>query len=470
MPVEAEKLNITHDSRALVAVRRDGLLPLSLAQSRLWLVKRQGLAKTVAPEAPFEWHLQGRLDCNALTHAIYEISQRQESLRTRFHVTDATPRQLIDCPPVQLSFLELASHDERDREEALRALRLAYLQERFDLTTGPLFWARLLLLGSDRSILFMKVHHIIYDGWSHGVFIRELNTLYAAFARGIPHSPPVPPLAVQYADFAIWQRQHLNSAHLAHQLQYWRRRLAGLQVLRLTDRRRNSLSASSGARLALAIGRELTQRLRELARHERVTLYMVLLSAFQTLLACFTGQSDVAVATPVAGRIHPKTEPIIGFFLNVLAMRSDLSADPSFRNLLQQVRQTSLDGHAHQDIPYEQLTEQLGGRPPHRFPPLCQVQFIWQNVVNSSLTLSGVTSSAVPAQRPMARFDLTLELRDEPNELPGHLHYAPDLFEAHTIERIRLHFIRILAAVAADPDRRVSELDFDSLQEYRAAI
>lgn len=434
---------------------RDGPVPASFAQSRMWLVKRLGLAIQTGAATPFEWQLSGKLDPYTLRRAFSELAQRQDSLRTRFQVVDGIPHQFVDCPAVQLDLIDLQGLDGRQQAARVDAVRRQQAHTVFDLARGPLLRAQLMMLSGHASILLLKMHHIIYDGWSFGVLVRELSQLYNAFAHGESHSP-LPALPIQYVDYAIWQRKWLRGEMFAKQLLYWKRQLAGLPVLQLpTDRPRPPRRSFVGARVPLTVPGELTRALRGLARQERVTLYMLLLAALQLALSRWSGQTDIAVASPTAGRIHRKTEAIIGFFLNVLVMRTDLTGDPSFRALLARVRRVTLEADTHQHVPFERLILKLATeRDPSRHP-LCQVQFNCQNLSVQALDFPGVTARAIPAEHLTARYDLTLDLTEGPEEFSGHLDYATDLFEAATVERFARQFVGLLEAVVADPECRM---------------
>lgn len=431
---------------------RDGPAPVSLAQSRLWLVKRLGLSRATGPSTPFEWQLLGKLDPAALARSFSELSHRQEGLRTRFQIIDGIAYQLADGPAARLRLIDLTGLDEHRQATLVRDARRQQALTGFDLARGPLLRAQLVMLSEHHNVLLLKMHHIIYDGWSFGVLVRELSGLYTAFARGELRSP-LPALPIQYADYAIWQRKWLRGKLFTDQMRYWKGQLAGLPALHLpTDHPRPPRPSFEGARVPLTIGDELTQALRGLARRERVTLYMLLLAALQLALSQWSGQTDIAVASPTAGRIHRKTEAIIGFFLNVLVMRTDLSGDPSFRTLLSRVRQVTLEADAHQHVPFERLITQLvSERDPSRHP-LCQVQFNCQNLSVPTLEFPGVTARAMAAERLTERYDLTLDLTEAPERLYGYLGYATDLFEAITIERFGRQLVGVLEAVVRDPD------------------
>jgi aspartate racemase len=305
------------------------------------------------------------------------------------------------------------------------------------------------------------MHHIISDGWSTGVLFRELNALYAALANNRPS--PLPELPIQYADYAVWQRQWLQGEVLEQQLAYWRQQLAGVPVLELpTDRPRPTVKTSQGARQYFVLPENLGQALRALSQREGGTLFMTLLAAFQALLCRYTGQKDIVVGTPMAGRTRAETEPLIGFFLNTLVLRTDLSGNPSFRELLRQVREVCLGAYAHQDIPFEKLVEELQPRRDLSRTPLFQVMFTLQEAAGAgpdqNRGAAPLVMNPLKVERATAKFDLMLTVRDRGKALTGMVEYSTDLFEAASIERMWGHFQTLLEGLVADPNRRLSEL------------
>jgi len=445
---------------------RDGPIPVSFPQSRLWLVRRLHLVRTVGPEMPFEWQLTGKLDAAALARAFAELSRRHEILRTHFQVVNGMPRQVIaesnearpDSSGVRLESVDLSHLTAFRQQAALRMLRQQEAFHRFDLASGPLMRVRLITFSDQHHVLLLKTHHIIYDGWSHWVLLRELSALYYTFARGECRSP-LPDLPVQYADYAIWQRSWLRGSVVEHELEYWARRLMELPTLQLpTDRARPERASFAGARLAVEIPRQLSSDLRELARRARVTLYMVLLAGFQVLLSRCSGQSRIAVGSPTAGRVHPDTEGLIGFFVNTLVLCADIPADASFQTLLEQTRQVTLDAAAHQHVPLEKLILEFARGRAGAGQPFFQAQLIWQNFPTPQLLLPELTAVPCGGERLTARYDLTLELADLLGRLSGHLSYATDLFEARTIERLRTQLLGLFATIVANPTRRLAEL------------
>jgi hypothetical protein len=438
---------------------REGPVPISCTQERLWLVARLRLVRRAGYDWPTEVRLSGRLDVAALLRALTEITARHQTLRTRFQMVSGVPHQLIDPPcPCALPTVDLSILDEQSRSIERRRICRHEARARFDLTRGPLLRLRLLRASEDEHVLLIKVHHVIFDGWSLAVLMRELSALYSAFSRGDAASP-LPALPIQYADYSLWQRQLLQGERFERQLFYWKERLAGVKVLQLpTDRPRPRTPSFAGARLAVQFSKELTMALQSLARREGATLYMVLLAAFQLLLSHWSGQTDIAVGSPIAGRTHRKTETLIGFFLNIVVVRAELSADPTFLSLLAQVRKLALDAYAHQDLPFERLLVELGMEWDPSRHPIFQAQFVFQTTLPAVVDLPGLTTRVSIGARLTARYDLTLELTQEPEGLSGYLGYATDLFDARTIERCGRHFRALLEAVVVDPRRRISEI------------
>ena len=432
---------------------RSGDLPLSFAQERLWLLDR------LAPGNPAynvaaAVRLRGALDAGALERALSEIVRRHEALRTVFRAADGGPLQHVLPPePHLLAREDLSGSADRDAELQRRAA--AEAMRPFDLATGPLLRSTLLRMDADEHVLLLTLHHVVSDGWSMGIFFRELGALYAAFARGEPAPLADPP--IQYGDYARWQREHLAGA-LDAQLAYWRERLDGAPALLdlPDDHPRPAVQRGRGARRSVVIPSTLLAELKELGRSEGATLFMVLLAAFDLLLARWSGQDDVVVGTPIAGRTRAETEGLIGLFLNTLALRADLGADPSLRALLGQVRRSTLDAYAHQDVPFERLVEALQPERSLAHSPVFQVMLILQNAPGAGLHLPGVTLEPVESQTTASKLDLTLYAQEGREGLHLSLVYDRELFDAATAGRMLGHFHAALESLAADPDQRVS--------------
>jgi amino acid adenylation domain-containing protein len=445
----------------LVPVPRDGRpLPASFAQQRLWFLHQLEPA-SVAYNLPAAVRLEGALDRAALRAALTEIVRRHEALRTRFGVADGAPVQVIDAAgPVDLPLVDLQALPAAAAEEQARLLVRAEGCRPFDLARGPLLRAGLVALGAEEHILSLNMHHVIGDAWSTSVLVRELRELYEACSQGRPS--PLPELAVQYADFAVWQRQWLSGEVLEAEIRYWRDRLGvAPPVLELpTDRPRPAVQTFRGTNTWFALPAELSERLQALSRDAGSTLFMALLSAFYALLARYSGQSELVVGTPIAGRNHLETENLIGFFVNTLVLRADLGGDPEFGALLRQVKELTLSSYAHQDLPFEKLVNELQPQRDLSRTPLFQVMFALQNVPAEALESPGLRLQSVPAGSGMSKFDLTGIFFGSggEGELRGTFEYNKDLFDAATIRRLAEHFQVLLAGLAEEPRRQVSAL------------
>src|SRR6185295_7416823 len=383
-------------------------LPLSFAQERLWFLDRLQPGGTVY-NMPAALRLAGNLDRPALAAALAEIVRRHEALRTAFPERGGRPRQEIAAAaPVPLPLIDLAGLSEGRREAELAGRLAAAARRPFDLQRGPLLRATLLRLGAADHALDLAIHHIVCDAWSIGLFIREISTLYAAAARG--GSSPLPELPVQYADFAAWQRAWLTGERLSRLTAAWRARLAGAPaaVELPTDRPHPQTQSFRGGSLSVRLRRELTAGINALARGAGASLFMTLLAAFQTLLYRYSGQDDLVVGTPIAGRGQPEIERLIGVFLNALALRGDLSGDPSFRELLARVRETTLEAYALQDLPFEKLLEELQPTRDLARHPLFQTLLILQNAPAETLTLEGLAFTLLPVESGTAKVELLL--------------------------------------------------------------
>jgi amino acid adenylation domain-containing protein len=428
-------------------------IPLSFAQQRLWFLDR------LEPESPFynvpsAVRLRGSLAPAALAAAFQEIVRRHEALRTRFRERDGRPLQVVvEAAAVPLPVVDLAGLPAAGREAAAASLVRAKARRPFDLARGPLLRFTLLRLAADDHLLLAVFHHIVSDGWSMGVFLRELSQLYGACVAGEPS--PLPPLSLHYADFAIWQRGWLAGEILDRQLAYWRRQLADVPPLALpTDRPRPATPAYRGARWPLAVAAELGA----LARRESATPFMSLLAAFSAVLGRWAGQEVLAVGTPIAGRTRVELEPLIGFFVNTLVLRADLAGDPSGRALLGRCREAALGAYAHQDLPFEKLVEALHPDRELARAPLFQVLLSLQNAPAPAAELPGVSLAPLAVEPGTAKFDLTLSLAETPDGIVGWLEHDAHLFDGATAARLAGHFAVLLQALAADPGRRLAEL------------
>ncbi|HEX2187551.1 MAG TPA: amino acid adenylation domain-containing protein, partial [Longimicrobiaceae bacterium] len=442
----------------IVPVGRDGDLPLSFAQERLWFLDH------LEPGSPFynvpgALRLRGALDAAALEWALGRVVARHEALRTVFPTREGRAVQRV-LPPdaLALPVEDLRALPQEAREEAVRRTVAEEVRRPFDLARGPLLRARLLRAGGAEHVLVLVMHHVVSDAWSMGVFFGELGEAYAARVAG--REPVLPRLPVQYADFAVWQRAWLAGETLERQLGWWRDRLRGAPpVLELpTDRPRPPVQRFRGASHVFEVPVETAQGLRALARREGATPFMALLAAWQLLLARWSGQDDVVVGTPIAGRNREETERLVGFFVNTLALRAELWDDPSFAALVARVRETTLGAYQHQDLPFERLVEELQPERSLSRTPLFQVMFAFQNAPPGELDLPGVAVEPVPFEFRSEKFDLTLTMAEHPGGLAGGLQYSTDLFDAATVERMCGHFAALLAAAVLDPARPGSRL------------
>ncbi|HEU4559242.1 MAG TPA: condensation domain-containing protein, partial [Longimicrobium sp.] len=455
----------------VVPVERDGALPLSFAQERLWFINRLE-PESAAYNVPMAWRVDGALDQAALERALGEIVRRHEALRTVFPEVDGSPAQAIaPFGGFTLPVEDLSGLSEPDREAAVRRRADEEAARPFDLSAGPLFRAALLRLDAEDHVLLLGMHHILVDQWSLGVLRRELSTLYAAHRED--RESPLSALPVQYADYAVWQREQLRGEVLDRHLAYWTERLAGApELLELpTDRPRPAVQTYRGALEGITLSGELLARLEALGRGEGATPFMTLLAAFQVLLSKYAGSEDVVVGSPISGRTRREVEELIGLFLNTLVLRSNLSGDPSFREVLRRVREMTLGAFEHQEIPFERLVTELQPGRSLSHSPLFQVMFVLQDAQPSesaaeSLELRslGVGSSGT------SKFDLTLFATRQAGGLAASLEYNTDLFDRGTIQRMLGHLKHVLEEVAADADVRLSKLALMEDEERRQVV
>jgi amino acid adenylation domain-containing protein/non-ribosomal peptide synthase protein (TIGR01720 family) len=439
-------------------VPRDQELPLSFAQQRLWFLDQ------MEPESPIynipaAVRLKGTLNVIALEKGLNELIRRHESLRTTFStVAGRAVQEIHPAYNLKLPVVDLTHLPEAEREN--EAMRLAHEEVRrsFDLAKGPLLRLQLLRLGEEDHVLVVSMHHIISDGWSVGVLIRELTALYDAFLADRPS--PLPDLPIQYADFAYWQRHWLEGEEMERQLAYWKEQLGDSPpVLELpTDRPRPATQTFRGARTSFELPVELFKKLRDLSQQEDATLFMTLMAAYMTLLYRYSRQEDLCVGTPVANRSRAETESIIGFFVNTLVIRGDLSGAPSFRELLRRIRKVSLEAFAHQDVPFEKIVDALQPERDLSHSPLFQVMLVHQKSSTQTLQVPGLTLQPLQLDTGTAKFDLTLTVVEEGERLRGEFEYNTDLFEATTIERMVTHFRLLLESVVEDPARSISTI------------
>jgi amino acid adenylation domain-containing protein len=454
----------------VVLTGRTGALPPSFAQERLWFLDRLQ-PDSAFYNVPSALRLRGALDPAALERALGEIVRRHEALRTTFPADGGSPVQVVaPFTGFALPVEDLSGLGEAEREAQVKRRASEEASRPFDLSAGPLFRAGLLRLGEQDHVLLLSVHHIVNDGWSTQVLFRELATLYEAYREG--RESPLSELPVQYADYAVWQREQLAGEALERQLSYWRERLAGApELLELpTDHPRPAVQAFRGASERIELPAELLERLQTLGRSEGATLYMVVLSAFQVLLSKYSGSEDVVVGSPIAGRTRAEVEELIGFFVNTLVLRTDLSGDPSFRELLGRVREVTLGAYEHQELPFEKLVAELQPERSLGHSPLFQVMFALENRDRAVDGLAGLQTGAVEAEIATTKFDLMLGLTAHPRGLRGVLTYSTDLFERSTVRRMLRHLERVLEQVAADADVHLSKLELLAAEEREQVL
>ncbi|MBD2370873.1 hypothetical protein H6G63_28895 [Leptolyngbya sp. FACHB-402] len=441
----------------LLPVPRDRDLPLSFAQQRLWFL-HQLASDSPLYNDPVALRLGGLLNVTALKQSINEIVRRHEVLRSRFDTVQGQPVQIITPSlDVPISMVDLGDLPEPEREaEALR-LAIEEAARPFDLSADPLLRVTLLRLSETDHVVLLTLHHIVSDAWTMGVLVQELSALYAAFST---HQPsPLPELPIQYADFALWQRQWLQGEVLQAQLNYWRQQLAALPTLELpTDKPRPQIQSDRAATQTFVVPKEVSRSLIQLSQQEGVTLFMTLLTAFKTLLHCYTGQTDIGVGSPIANRNRAEIEHLIGFFVNTLVLRTDLSNNPTFRSLLARVRETTLGAYAHQDLPFEKLVEELRPERQQQHSPLFRVWFVLQNAPMPPLELPGLTLTPFDVDSGTTKFDLALFFFETSEGLEGCFEYNADLFDTSTIAQMVHQFEALLQTVVAQPDIQLSVL------------
>ncbi|MCB8765707.1 amino acid adenylation domain-containing protein [Planktothrix agardhii 1029] len=433
-------------------------LPLSYAQQRLWFLDQ------LEPNSPFyniplALRLEGKLKVDALEKSLQGIIQRHESLRTNFLTIDGNPVQIIK-PESNWTLTIINDKESKNYQEenALKKWLEIHSHQPFDLANESLIRATLLKLSDTEHFLFICMHHVVSDGWSMGVFIQELTTLYNAYTKGL--EPLLKELPIQYADFALWQREYLQGEILQNQLNYWQKQLAAAPALLHlpSDRPRPPEQRFEGDRIRCLLSPELSQGLNRLSREKGVTLFMTLLTAFNILLNRYTGETDILVGTPIANRTRSELDGLIGFFVNTLVLRTDLARNPSFSEALKQVRETATDAYDHQDLPFEMLVEALQPERNMSYTPLFQVMFGLDNEVLNAIDLEGIKATHQPLEFKTAKFDLSLSIQIKEAGLTTSWEYNTDLFNQSTIERLSGHFINLLTGIIANPEQSIAQL------------
>ncbi|WP_198299656.1 non-ribosomal peptide synthetase [Tumebacillus avium] len=448
----------TETADPILPIERTGQLPLSSAQQRLWMLEQMN-PQSAFYNIPHALRLRGELDQAALVRSLQKIVERHEVLRTTYGEQGGQAVQHVAASAhVELPLTDLSTLEADVREAEAQRLAQEHGRQPFDLAAGPVIRFGLLRLSEQEHQLLFNVHHIAFDGWSVGLLIEELAALYGAFVRG--EETALPPLSIQYADYAAWQQQRLEAPALTRQLDYWKEQLSGeLPVLQLPlDRPRPPVQTHDGAIERFALDAALTERLEALSQRHGVTLFMTLLGAYQTLLARYSGQDDILVGTPIAGRGRGETEGLIGFFVNTLVMRTDFSGNPTFADVLQRVKQTALGAYEHEEVPFEKLVEELLPERNRSVSPLFQTMFVLQNAPGTELRLEGLSVERVDVETNTAKYDLTLALHEGEQGLTGEIEYNTRLFDRATIVRLAGHFRTLVKAIAENAALPVSDL------------
>ncbi|MEH2305427.1 amino acid adenylation domain-containing protein [Nostoc sp.] len=445
-------------------------IPLSSAQQRLWFLNQLD-SNSALYNIAIGLRLVGTLNVVALEQSLKELIDRHEVLRTNFVTVDGKPTQIIQTQTNwTVAVVDLQHSPLTEQKTAAQKLLEQKAIEPFDLAHDALIRGTLVMLSSKEQWLLVCMHHVVCDGWSIGVFVQELQALYNAYSIG--QASPLLPLPIQYADFAIWQRQWLQGEVLQNHLSYWKKQLANAPTfLPLpTDRPRPAVQTFNGSYHVLTLSVELTQRLLQLSQQQGCTLFMTLLAAYNTLLYRYTGQTDILMGTPIANRDHTDIEGLIGFFVNTLVMRTDLAGNPSFNELLLRLREMALSAYAHQDLPFETLVEALEPERDLSYTPLFQVMFVLLNAPMSEIELTELSVSGLPIEITTSKFDLTLSMENTPNGLFGWWEYNTDLFDSSTIERMTGHFLTLLEAIVANPSERISQLPMLTASEQQQLL
>jgi amino acid adenylation domain-containing protein len=464
-----DQVELAEKIPAIIRVPRDQPIPLSYTQQRVWFIDRLTPGGS-AYSIPASVRIQGSLNLVVLERVLQEIVSRHESLRTRIEVVDGEPRQVIqDRISMPLPVIDLGSSPEEEQETAARRLARSEIQKPFDLQTGPLVRGCLLKLAEQDHVLVVTMHHVVSDGWSLGILVREVSALYKAFSAG--ERSPLAELHIQYADYSVWQREWVSGKMLEQQLDYWKRQLAEVSVLDLpTDFPRPLLQSQKGDTIEFNVSAELTVKLKQLSLQQGTTLYMTLLAAFQTLLSRYSRQQDIATGSPIAGRSRTETENLIGFFVNTLVLRTDLSGSLTFATLLQRVKKSTLEAYAHQDVPFEKLVEVLSPARDLGRSPLYQAMFALQNAPYSTLELGLATLQRFDVHTVAAQCDLTLIMAEMSGGMMCSVEYSTDLFEAATIGRMIEQFKVLMEGIVADPEQSIAALPLLTPSERRQLV
>lgn len=461
---------ITSGDEKTISRRPDpNSFPLSFAQKRLWFLDK--LEPGPHYNDHFHLQIQGRLDVAALQDSLNEVVRRHEVLRASFIVMNGEPTQRIaESLNIELPVTDLIAIPEPQRLHEARRIALEDFRAPFDLQNGPILRGKLLRMGEHDHLFLLTVHHIVIDGWSRSVLLQELTTLYEASRER--RKPPLAPLPIQYADFAHWQQQFVREEPVQKQIAYWKRQLAGAPPLLEwpTTHPRPAVQSFRGARQSILIPKSTADALKALTQREGCTLFMTLLAAFQTVAARYTGQEDIVVGSPIANRNRAEIEGLIGCFLNTLVLRTNLEGNPTFREVMSRVRETSLAAYANQDLPYEKLVEELHPARDHSYNPVFQVMFVFQNTPERVLKTKELNIAPFEIDGGTCKFDLTLNLEETPQGISGWIEYATDLFDAAAIRRFAGHYQTLLEAASINPGQPIATLPLLTSDERRQIL
>src|SRR6185436_5624043 len=452
------------------AERSSNVLPCSFAQQRLWFLD-QLEPGNLAYIVPGIFRFDGPLDLAAFTESVNEVIRRHEILRTSFADIEGEPVQVIEEPQrVAVPLIDLTGVREPERAAEIQRLAEEEAGRAFDLGCAPLLRVTLLKLDEQDHIVLLTMHHIISDGWSMMVVLQEVAALYDAFTQG--SDALLEELPIQYADYAVWQREHLQGEVLEQQLAYWKQQLQDAPpVLELpSDRPRPTVRSTGGACISFPLPAEVAEGVRALSRREGTTMFMTLLAAFKVLLHRYSGQQRIVVGTSVAGRNRKELEGLIGFFVNSLVMHTEMSGAPTFREVLARVKETALGAYAHQELPFERLVEEFQADRSLSYTPLFQVFFSLQNAPQASKEMTGLKTQSLGEQTRAAKFDLSLDMREVGETIGGSFEYNTDLFDADTIKRMVGHFQTILKGIVHDPGQLISRLPLLTATETKQLL
>jgi len=470
LALQAEKSAALNEPEipAMVRVSREKPLPLSFAQQRLWVLDRMEPNNPLY-NIPRAVRLTGDLNTKALVDSLNEIVRRHESQRTTFEAgKDGEPVQVIAASFfLNIPTVDLSARPESEREPAVIVIASKEAQTPFDLSKGPLLRATILKLDSRDHVLLLTMHHIVSDAWSAAIFFQELGVLYTAFAAGKPS--PLPELAIQYADYAAWQRNYFQGKVLEGQLSYWREHLKGAPpLLQLpTDRPRPEIRKFEGAYEPILLRSGIAEAVKTFCQQEGVTPFMALLAGFNALLFRYSGQEHIVLGTDIANRTTDETEKMIGFFINLLPLHTDLSGDPTFRELVTRVREVALGAYAHQDMPFDKLVQDLQPERSSSHNPIVQALFVMQNIPPQTRELPGLEVTYFPTPITRSKFDAGVFIRENAKGMFQDWLYSTELFERGTILRMASHFENLLGQALSQPDTRLSALEMRNAEEIQ---